>query len=46
MFFAETQNKILYAITGKTTAEIIVDRANEDKVNMSLTSWKGRIVRK
>ncbi|MFK7779782.1 MAG: virulence RhuM family protein [Candidatus Gracilibacteria bacterium] len=46
MFFAETQNKILYAITGKTAAEIIVDRANENKLNMSLTSWKGKIVRK
>lgn len=28
MFFAETQNKILYAITGKTAAEIIVDRVD------------------
>ena len=46
MFFAETKNKILYAITGKTAAELIVDRANEDKLNMSLTSWKGKIVRK
>ena len=46
MFFAETQNKILYAITWKTAAELIVDRANEDKLNMSLTSWKGSIVRK
>jgi hypothetical protein len=46
MFFAETQNKILYAITWKTAAELIVDRADEDKLNMSLTSWKGNIVRK
>jgi len=46
MFFAETQNKILYAITGKTAAELIVDRADEDKLNMSLTTWKGKIVRK
>jgi hypothetical protein len=28
MFYAETQNKILYAITGKTVAEIVVSRAN------------------
>ena len=46
MFFAETQNKILYAITWKTAAELIVDRADESKSNMSLTSWKGNIVRK
>lgn len=46
MFFAETQNKLLFAITGKTAAEIIVSRANADKPNMALTSWKGSIVRK
>jgi len=46
MFFAETQNKILYAVTGKTAAEIIVNRADENKSNMSLTSWKGAVVRK
>ncbi len=46
MFFAETQNKILYAITGKTAAEIIVSRANASEKNMNLTSWKGNIVRK
>jgi len=46
MFFAETQNKLLYAVTGKTAAEIIVSRANADKPNMALTSWNGSIVRK
>jgi len=46
MFFAETQNKLLFAITGKTAAEIIVSRANADIPNMALTSWKGKIVRK
>lgn len=46
MFYAETQNKILFAITGKTAAEIIVSRANADAPNMALTSWKGKIVRK
>jgi len=46
MFFAETQNKILFAITGKTAAEIIVNRADESQPNMYLTSWKGSIVRK
>jgi hypothetical protein len=46
MFFAETQNKLLYAVTGKTAAEIILDRADADKPNMALTSWKGNVVRK
>lgn len=46
MFFAETQNKLLFAVTGKTAAEIIVSRASADKENMGLTSWKGSIVRK
>lgn len=46
MFFAETQNKLLYAVAGKTAAELIVTRANENKSNMALTSWKGSIVRK
>jgi len=46
MFFAEAQNKILYAVTGKTAAEIVVDRADENQSNMSLTSWKGAVVRK
>ncbi len=46
MFYAETQNKILFAITGKTVAEIIVSRANENEPNMALKSWKGSVVRK
>ncbi|MFA7116790.1 MAG: virulence RhuM family protein [Bacteroidales bacterium] len=46
MFFAETQNKILYAVTEKTAAELIVARANAEKSNMNLTVWKGSIVRK
>ena len=46
MFFAETQNKLLYAITGKTAAEIIVSRADASQPNMALTTWKGKIVRK
>lgn len=46
MFYAEAQNKILYAITGKTAAEIIVSRADESKPNMALTNWKGTQVRK
>ena len=46
MFFAETQNKLLYAVTGKTAAEIVVSRADASHPNMNLTSWKGSIVRK
>ena len=46
MFFAETQNKLHYAVTGKTAAEIIVERADANQPNMNLTSWKGSIVRK
>jgi hypothetical protein len=46
LFFAETQNKLHYAVTGKTASEIIVERANANKPNMNLTTWKGSIVRK
>ena len=46
MFFAETQNKLLYAVTGKTAAEIIISRADHTQPNINLTSWKGQIVRK
>ncbi len=46
MFYAQTQNKILYAITGQTAAEIIVSRADASKSNMALTSWEGSVVRK
>lgn len=46
MFYAQTQNKILYAITGQTAAELIVSRADASQNNMALTSWEGNIVRK
>lgn len=46
MFFAETQNKLLYAVTNKTAAELIVARANAKDPNMALTTWKGSQVRK
>lgn len=46
MFYAITQNKLLYAITGQTAAEIVVARAKADEPNMGLTSWKGKVVRK
>lgn len=40
-FFATVQNKILYAVTGMTAAEIIHSRADASKPNMGLTTWKG-----
>lgn len=46
IFFAEVQNKLLYAVTGYTAAEIIIKRADSDKPNMNLTSWKGSRVHK
>ena len=46
MFFAETQNKLLYAITNQTAAELILNRADAEQSNMGLTSWKGNVVRK
>ena len=46
MFFAETQNKLLFAVTNQAAAEIVVSRADAQKQNMGLTSWKGTIVRK
>lgn len=46
MFFAETQNKLIYAITRQTAAELICERANAELPNMGLTTWKGAVVRK
>ena len=45
-FFSATQNKLIYAVTNKTAAELIISRADSSKPNMNLTSWKGKIVRK
>lgn len=39
-FFAEVQNKLLWAITGKTAPETIYNLADSTKPNMGLTSWK------
>jgi hypothetical protein len=46
LFFAEVQNKLLYAATGSTAAELIVKRADPVKPNMALTNWSGSRVRK
>lgn len=45
-FFAEVQNKMLYAVTQHTAAEIIVKRADPAQPNMALTAWKAGRVRK
>ena len=45
-FFAEVQNKLLYAATGRTAAELVVERSDPSKPNMGLMAWKGGIVRK
>jgi hypothetical protein len=39
-FFATVQNKLHWAITGKTAAEIIYDSADATKLHMGLTNWK------
>ena len=39
-FFATVQNKLHFAITGKTAAEIISERVDGNKENMGLTTWK------
>jgi hypothetical protein len=39
-FFAKVQNKLHYAIHGRTAAELIMERADREKPNMGLTSWE------
>ena len=39
-FFATVQNKLHFAITGKTAAEIVADRVSSKKEKLGLTSWK------
>lgn len=40
-FFTSVQNKLHYAVSGNTAAEIIYNRADHKKENMGLTSWEG-----
>lgn len=40
-FFATVQNKLHWAIHGRTAAEVIAERADASKPNMGLTTWKG-----
>ena len=46
-FFATVQNKLIYAVSGQTAAEIIADRCDSEKINMGLTNWSnpnGKII--
>ena len=46
-FFATVQNKLIYAVSGHTAAEIIADRSDSEKINMGLTNWSnpnGKII--
>ncbi|MBL4653054.1 MAG: virulence RhuM family protein, partial [Flavobacteriales bacterium] len=45
-FFKTVQNKLHWAITGQTAAEIITQRADNTKENMGLTTWRGSAIRK
>ncbi len=45
-FFKIVQNKLHFAISGKTAAELIYERADSTKPNMGLTAWKGSKVRR
>ena len=45
-FFATAQNLLLFAVTGKTAAELIMARANPADPHFGLLTWKGDKVRK
>ena len=45
-FFQVIQNKLHFAVTGKTASELIAERVDSSKPNMGLTTWKGDVVRK
>ena len=45
-FFKMVQNKVHWAITGQTAAEIVHARVNASKPNMGLTNWRGPVIRK
>jgi len=45
-FFSIVQNKLHFAIAGKTAAELIAERADAARPNMGLASWKGAKVRR
>lgn len=45
-FFQTVQNKLHFAVTGKTAPELIAERADGEAHNMGLTAWKGSRVMK
>ncbi len=45
-FFRTVQNKVHWAITGQTAAEIVHNRVNANKPNLGLTNWRGALIRK
>jgi len=45
-FFQTVQNKLHFAVSGRTAPELIVERADAEKPNMGLTAWKSGAVRK
>lgn len=45
-FFKTVQNKLHWAVTGQTAAEIISERADSSKINMGLTTWRSAKIRK
>jgi hypothetical protein len=46
VFFQTIQNKLHFAATGKTAAELIAERADASRPNMGLNAWQGGVVRK
>lgn len=46
VFFQTVQNKLHFAVSGRTAPELIAERADGTKPNMGLTSWRGAVVRR
>lgn len=46
ILFQTVQNKLHFAVSGKTAPELIMERANHEKPNMGVTTFKGKVVRK
>jgi len=46
VFFQTIQNKLHFAATGKTAAELIAERADSSQPNMGLMAWRGGVARK
>jgi hypothetical protein len=46
LFFKKVQNKMLWAVTGHTAAELITERSDPKAEKLGLTSWKGSLIRK